>query len=206
VSKYAKKRRRLRGEEAKSRILDAAEKRLRDGGPGAIRLQDVAADVGVSHPAVLHHFGSREALVQAVVARAIGALEADLVATYQSTDGGPPDAAAMLDRVADTLSEKGHGRLLAWLLLSGYGDALDTESARANWKTIIDAMHGLRVAFGATAPYEDTAFSTALAALALFGQAITGTEVFRLAGVEGKDTPKRFRAWLGSLLVAHLAR
>jgi AcrR family transcriptional regulator len=40
-----------------------------------LRLQDIAADVGISHPAVLHHFGSREALVHAVIQRAILSLQ-----------------------------------------------------------------------------------------------------------------------------------
>ena len=56
----APKRRRLPADEAKTRILEAAQKRLTEGGPDAIRLQDLAADLGISHPAILHHFGSRE--------------------------------------------------------------------------------------------------------------------------------------------------
>jgi len=37
-------------------------------------LQEIAADVGVSHSTILHHFGSREALVEAVVTRALDGL------------------------------------------------------------------------------------------------------------------------------------
>ena len=53
--------------EARRAILEAAEKRLREGGPEAVRLQDLARDLGVSHPAILHHFGSREKLIRAVM-------------------------------------------------------------------------------------------------------------------------------------------
>lgn len=207
MRKVAKKRQRRSSEEARTAILDAAERRLREAGPGAIRLQDVAADVGISHPAVLHHFGSREGLVRAVVSRAIGALEADLVGTYRSSDGGPPDGAEMLERVAETLGEKGHGRLLAWLLLSGYDEALDSKATRENWKLIIDSVHALRQAAGSTAPYEDSAFSVTLSALALFGQSIAGPSMFELAGVhDTKTAPRRFRQWLGALLAMHLSR
>jgi len=52
-----KKRVRRTKEEAQRVILDAAEERLANGGPEALRLQDIAADVGISHPAILHHFG-----------------------------------------------------------------------------------------------------------------------------------------------------
>ena len=42
-----KKRVRRTKEEAQRVILDAAEERLAKGGPEALRLQDIAADVGV---------------------------------------------------------------------------------------------------------------------------------------------------------------
>ena len=59
-----KARVRRTAEDARAAILDAAERRLGATGPGGIRLQEVAADVGVSHSTVLHHFGSREGLVE----------------------------------------------------------------------------------------------------------------------------------------------
>src|SRR5580693_3024846 len=77
-------RRRRTAEQARSAILDAAERRLVADGPGAIRLQEVAKDVGVSHPTVLHHFGSREGLVEAVVARALDSLHGGLLAAVQT--------------------------------------------------------------------------------------------------------------------------
>ncbi|MGH7329781.1 MAG: TetR/AcrR family transcriptional regulator, partial [Polyangiaceae bacterium] len=61
--KKAKPRRRLDAEAARKLILDATERRLVRVGPSGIRLQEVAKDAGVSHPTVLHHFGSRELLV-----------------------------------------------------------------------------------------------------------------------------------------------
>ena len=46
------KRVRLAPEEAQTRILDAAERRLAIGGPEALRLVDIAKDLGISHPAI----------------------------------------------------------------------------------------------------------------------------------------------------------
>src|SRR5579864_1988138 len=81
-------------DEARTAILDAAERCLVETGPAALRLQAVAEQVGVSHPTVLHHFGSREALVQAVMERAMGALEADVIAAIQHGSEGEEGAAA----------------------------------------------------------------------------------------------------------------
>src|SRR5256885_1887280 len=83
---------------------------------GGLRLQDVADDVGISHPAVLHHFGSREALVQAVVSRAIDKLQTDL---FRGIASAPDDGAGLFDRVFETLATRGQARLIGWLLLSG---------------------------------------------------------------------------------------
>src|SRR5215469_991121 len=80
----------------RSAILDAAEKRLINGGPDAIRLEKIAADVRVSHPAILHHFGSREGLVEAMVLNGLAKLQAQLLAGWPSEK--VPDVEGVLDR------------------------------------------------------------------------------------------------------------
>src|SRR5262245_65030111 len=77
------RRQRRTADEARAEILDAAERVLIETGPGAIRLQQVAKLVGVSHPTVLHHFGTREALVEAVVERALQAMQEDVLTAIQ---------------------------------------------------------------------------------------------------------------------------
>ncbi len=201
-------RRRPEPGRARDAILDAAEKRLREAGPGAIRLQDVAAEVGVSHPAVLHHFGSREGLVRAVVGRAIAKLQDDLArALARQLERGQPDGAAMFERVFEVLFDEGHARLLAWLLLSGE-DPFASDEARAGWARIAEVTHAMRVA-GTKArrkpSFDDTRFTIVLSALALFGQAIAGRATFDVAGFD-RDTAveRRFREWLAALLARHL--
>ena len=95
--KGAVRRRRLSSEDAREAILAATEKRLREVGPDALRLQEIASDVGLSHPTVLHHFGNREALVSAVVARAMLALETDLIACFK--DIGPAEIVTTIHQI-----------------------------------------------------------------------------------------------------------
>jgi AcrR family transcriptional regulator len=197
-------------EEARREILDAAERRLVEEGPSALRLQDVAADIGSSHPAVLHHFGSREGLVQAVIDRAVHALQADLVESISTTaDAGHiPDGAELIERVYETLSERGHARLIAWLLLSGF-EPIDTPDARGAWAMISEATHALRLAKGRgkkKPTLEDTRFTIALSALVVFSFSIAGSSTLRVAGFpDDPKTQKRFRQWFASLLARHLA-
>ena len=68
-------------------------------GPAGIRLQEVAADVGLSHPTVLHHFGSREGLVEAVVARALDSLHAGLLEAVRASPQGTDQLMTILDGV-----------------------------------------------------------------------------------------------------------
>jgi AcrR family transcriptional regulator len=58
---------------ARDRLLDAVIAELDAGGIGDRSLRDLAAAVGTSHRMVIHHFGSREGLLVAVVE----AVEAD---------------------------------------------------------------------------------------------------------------------------------
>jgi hypothetical protein len=200
-------RRRRTADVARHEILEAAERRLAQSGPQGLRLQDVAADVGISHPAVLHHFGSREALVHAVIERAIVKLQEDLVRSMTETpQGDKPDTAAMFDRVFETLFDRGYGRLMAWLLLHGYDPF--NETARENWARIGEVSHALRLkrSKGKRKPtYEDTMFTITLSAMALFAQSIAGEATLKVAGFgEDPTAGKRFRAWVADFMSRHM--
>lgn len=189
--------------EARAAILDAAERRLVETGPAGIRLQEVAADVGVSHPTVLHHFGSREALMEALVARALDSLHAGLLAAVRDAAEGPHQVVTLLDSVSDALVRGGHGRAFLWLALSGHTDTVDELRVRS----VAEAVHALRrtrrTGKKRMPPFEDTYFTVLLPALALLSMSVLGNA----AGAPGDDdAPRRFRAWLARLIHEHLER
>ena len=197
-------RRRRSAEEARGAILDAAEKRLVASGPAGIRLQEVAADVGVSHPTVLHHFGSREALVEAVVARALESLKLDLLAAMRTFEG-PPLVGPLLDRVFDTLVQRGHARALLWLALSGHEPMIDQLHVQA----VAEATHEIRRVKRKekgkrVPPFEDTYFTVLLPALALLAMSVIAPAELRDAKEDVPFGAARFRAWLAELVHAHL--
>lgn len=191
-------------EEAQRLILDAAENRLVQVGPAGLRLQEVAADVGIAHPTILHHFGSREALIHAVVQRALNALYADLMAELQlELAGGKADPVKLINRAFQTLSQRGHARLWVWLALSG-----QLPPSVQPWvREIASLSHAARTKRKGSEPrsFEDTLFRTMLAGLALFGEAIIGEAIRESAGLAGDPkAAARFRAWLGRFLVEAL--
>ncbi|MDC3979375.1 TetR/AcrR family transcriptional regulator [Polyangium jinanense] len=192
-------------ESARALILEAAEKRLVSNGPAGIRLQEVAADVGVSHPTVLHHFGSREALVKAVCSRALASIHRQLIEAIEASSGDEAQLSAMLEAVFDALTKSGHGRVLMWLALEGEPfDSVDVRLA-----DVVDATHAMRKVKRnekglKQKTREDTAHVVVLAALALLGSSVLGRTMLTNAGLEGDEAGARFRAWLTRVLLRHL--
>jgi hypothetical protein len=144
--------------------------------------------------------------VEAVVQRAIEHLQEDLVSKL-AAGRELSDGAALFERVFETLYDRGHARLMAWLLLSGY-DPFDSEIARCGWARIAEVTHALRTHGHGDreAPsYQDTRFTIVLAALVLFGQAIAGDATFGVAGFGRRPQIARaFRVWSAQLLARHL--
>jgi AcrR family transcriptional regulator len=200
----AKPRRRRDAASARAAILDAADRHLVTVGPSGIRLQEVAADAGVSHPTVLHHFGSREGLVKAVVTRSLAEINLRLVEALAQSTGEPAQVAAMLDGVFDALAAHGRARVVMWLALEGQRIEGDARLA-----SVVDATHALRKARRADHPRrglarEDTAHLIVLATLALIGAAVMGPAVLENAGLtQDAAAERRFRGWLAALLSKH---
>lgn len=188
-------------EEAREEILDAAEARLVAGGPEAVRLKPIAEDLGVTHPALLHHFGSRQGLIDALEGRALVRLRDDLL---QRVGEGAESA---LERAMGTLADGGQARLWAWRVLRE--PALSLRPEERLLQPLTDAYHADRLARsqrdGAPAPdREDTAFCVRLAALAMFAEALIGAQVTQSAELEDPaSVAPRFRTWLAALIEGH---
>lgn len=201
-------RRRRTAEEARHEILAAAQRRLAEGGPEAIRLQDIARDLGISHPTILHHFESREGLMQALARSAMGALNADIMRAISDPQRSPTTE-AVLDRVFETLGESGHARLLAWSALTDLpperprGATHPQEQVLRMFADAVQRRFGeeAREAGGRTPPREEADFTVRLVAAAMLGDALIGDVLSRIAGLpEGPAVQRRFRGWLARLL------
>ena len=194
-------RRRLTAEQARARILDAATRRLAEVGPEGLRLTELASELGISHPAILHHFGNREGLLVAVVRRAFETLNDELL-TAIAAGGG--DREALLDRVAELYGKRGHARTIAWLVLSGRSPrrpANPEDDAPTPVQRLIDVIHTQRTEVDQGADPADTAFRVQLTAVALLGEAIFGNLVLGESGTRPREErAKEFRRRLAELV------
>jgi AcrR family transcriptional regulator len=192
------KRLRRTPEEARQLILDTARVLIARDGPEGLRLQDIAAEAGISHPLILHHFGSRAGLVRALARHATAELRDRLIA---ATSAPGYSFEQQIDRVFDAF-RGGLAQILAWLAATepDGGESGETMIMRE----IIEMMHARRVAnapLGTTVPREDTEWAVFLVTFAAFGDAIYGAPLRRSAGLpDNEESDHRFRVWLAALL------
>ena len=100
-------------------LVEAAVDVVREGGPEALSLRELARRVGVSHAAAYRHFADREALVDEVASRALAGLVARIHRRLDGVDEADPVTAARR-RLVETgvgyvefaLAESGLFRLL----------------------------------------------------------------------------------------------
>ena len=190
-------RRRRSAAETRNAILEAAERRLLAGGPEAIRLQEIAADAGISHPAILHHFGSREGLVEAMVIRGITNLQAQFLEGWPSAK--EPDIEGVFERFFEVASHRGIARMLAWLILSGKSNQAMTPNV---FKPAAERMHAGRVRRaqkqGRRSPeLEETLFAATFIFILVLGDSLFGPSVRRAVGLgSGANATRRFRRLL----------
>ena len=182
--------------QTRAAILDAAERRLIAGGPDAIRLEKIADDVGVSHPAILHHFKSREGLVEAMVLNGLKRFQAQVLEGWPSAK--EPDIEGTFERFYEIASRRGVARMLAGLILM----RRDVEALRPDvLRPAAERLHAGRVRRAqrdkrAMPELEDSMFIATFLMIIVLGDSLFGTSVRRALGLHSRDSAQRFRRWL----------
>jgi AcrR family transcriptional regulator len=190
------KRIRRRPEEAKSLILDAAEASMKAGGPAALRLQDVARAAGVSHPTILHHFGSREGLVRALNLRSLEALTAGVIERMGEAKSGDEGIKRTFETYRDGLAQR-----TIWLLQSQ--EAPPPQVNVTMFEDIVQGLHAIRQCYalpGHVPDIEDTRSVVHLTTIAAFGDALIGPRLRNVSGPQEEAQRDRFIQWFAGLL------
>ena len=194
-----KKRVRRTPEDAQANILDAAEAILaKGGGPGALRLQDVAHQAGVSHPTILHHFGSREGLVRAINMRALEKLTNIATDQMASARAGDEGLKATFAAYRDGVAQR-----MVWLMQSKEQPVPERPGL---FEKVVESFHQLRKRFaepGVEPSLADTRAALHLTTLAAFGDALIGARL-RNAGPKEIEERAAFERWYGELLDMYL--
>lgn len=206
AGRLKKNAKRLTGEEARARILDAASAQLTAEGPRGLRLDAIAEELGISRQAILHHFGTRDGLIAAVVHRALERLQAELAGGLLALSDREKGSQVLVERTFEVIVDRGYGRLMAWLALE-HGDAeMDLFGAETPLlASLAKISHAIREQELGPTELRDTLFTFVLSTYAVLGSAVFERGVFRSAGIaDDPNAHKEFRAWLSALLVEHL--
>ncbi len=175
-------------EEARSEILRAAADRLASIGLEGLNISGVAQQAGMSHGTVIHHFGSTAAMRQALFEQMSGELLQDIVTAL----GRQQSPAEILDSLFSTLSQGGHGKLLAWIALEP--QEFDLEGVRGDlFKDIVEAI----AREGGS--HENARQVVFLVALAAVGMSVSGRNLAELVGLSTSDQ-RAFPGWLAEHL------
>jgi len=184
-------------EEAKQLILEAAERRLREGGQAAVRVQLVARDVGMTDAAVHHHFGSRKGLLTALLRHAGRTVREQIETAARNWSAGSRDLASLSRLISQCYDERGYARLAMWLMLAGVpgrGSGMLSELVDILQREVENAAREQ----GLVAPSRtETQFVVALFHMVQVAQPLFGEAMLRSAGLPNDAaTRERFEAWL----------
>lgn len=177
-------------QQARSVILDAAERLLADQGLAAVQVRAVAQSIGMTDAGVNHHFGTREGLLTALIEHGGARMRARIEKVVREWTDQPS--------IAPLLTE------LAMLYRDGYGE-LGVALHAAGWRStdppllgpVAEALHRAR------APGSDIAETRHV--VAAFHQALaldpSYGAPFRLAaglGKASKDADQHLRWWIAA--------
>lgn len=201
-----KKRIRRTPEEARALILKAAEERLQSEGPEGLQVKEVATVAGVAHSTVLHHFGSAEGLRAALIAGMGNRLLEDILEVFKTRAVEKGDHEILL-QVFETLSDHGHARLLAWMMLKGDQPAGGDNQMQGLFHRLIEEIAGVAIADSDDQSErawrrarQQARFTTMLAASAAVGDGIAGSFLAEQIGLTATEARDEYREWFGSLL------
>lgn len=198
----AKPRKRRSQAEARDAILDAAEAILAAQGLEQVLLKPVAQAAGITHSGVLHHFGSRAGLLEALFQRASERMRGEMLdrLTGVAPDAGMDELVDVVLSVYERGADPSRAPILAWLIANG-GDALPAREA-FGLASIAERVHAARLRVAPAASAADTQFRVELFVLAMFGDLMVGSSTrLRLSGRDSVRRRREFRERLVRLLL-----
>jgi AcrR family transcriptional regulator len=131
-------------EEARTHILDAADRVFARSLPDVVGLKEVARAAGVSHGLVTHYFGTYDALVRAALERRLTRLRDAIVGSVAAAVARGEDFDLLAEHrraIEAATREPATVRLALWAVMSGYVDEEDFFPARMKGlKLLVDAI------------------------------------------------------------------
>lgn len=195
-------RKRRSADEAKSDILDVAERRLAEHGLEGLNVVDVAREAGMSHATLIHHFGNTEDMRRALINRMTNRLLRDVIEVLRSEQ--ILDVEELLRDLFSALSRGGHAKLLAWMAVGEKSlarSAHPSDEVYALFSELIPVLS--RHLPGRDADEQAARRLVYLVATSAIGYGISGSTLASVIGLDSEDE-LGYPEWLGSQVKALL--
>lgn len=181
-------------EEARTLALASARRLLLADGPDAVTLQAVAADLGMSHTNLIHHFGSAAGLQSELMRQMVSELTRTIESAVMRLRAGKAEMRDFVDIVFDAFDRGGAGRLAAWIILSGEASRLAPVGEVV--RDYIDSVERGADDADVQGVHQRITSATLFVTTAALGDAILGNPLRRMVGRE-RDA---VRQMIGALL------
>lgn len=181
-------------EEARTLALASARRLLLAEGPNAITLQSVAADLGMSHTNLIHHFGSAGGLQSELMRQMVSELTTTIESAVMRLRAGKGEVKDFVDIVFDAFDQGGAARLAAWMVLSG--ESMHLAPIEEVVRDHIDSVERGADANRAVSVHERITSATLFVVVAALGDAIIGNQLRKMVGREREAV----RMLIGSML------
>jgi TetR/AcrR family transcriptional regulator, repressor for neighboring sulfatase len=114
--------RRRKPDSVREEALAIGRRLLLSGGPGAITLKAIGAEMGMSHANLIHHFGSAEGFQKQLKCTMVEELTRTVTALIDRYRAGEVRMAEIVDMVFKAYDSGGVGTLVAWSAMAQAGD------------------------------------------------------------------------------------
>jgi AcrR family transcriptional regulator len=145
---------------SRQHLLDAAERVFRRSLPDSVGIKEIAKEAGVSHPLVVHYFGTYESLIEAVLERRVQTLREELTLEFLrvfSAEGAGFDLLREHRRIVEKAAQDPiTSRLIIWATMS---KRFDMRGMPGNFKALKLIADAIEMRGGLSVPREDLEFA-----------------------------------------------
>jgi AcrR family transcriptional regulator len=184
-------RRRRTAIESKALILDVAAERLREHGLEGLNITGVAAEAGISHATLIHHFGSVGGMRDELADKMTLALVRDLVEALDAQV--PPET--LIGNLFDALAAGGHAKLLAWRAIEGSDKPNDMNAVSELFSRLLRTTREV-LGVDTDAQVRQVVYLVAVAAI---GHGLAGDVLAGLLGMPDHER-EAFPGWMNTKL------
>lgn len=189
-------RKRRTPQQVRDEAVAAARRLLLRHGPDAITLKAVAAELGMAHGNLTHHFGTIGSLLATLAGSMAGELTARVELAVVRLRSGEAGAREVVDLVFDAFEEGGAGRLVAWLASTG-----QTGKLGPFFEAVARLTDALSDGEGGSSGDRETINRMIAAVLVpAVGAALIGPDLWRAIGGEAEGSRQLAREQLRALL------